>query len=97
MTTDEDKTLVRQWFAEIDKGAQAGFDRFLAADYVDHTPPPIPVTSASRLIRPRRFNSSTRWRAYSFATRTAASGRRRAVQRPARCRPGNAPVDPLLR
>jgi predicted ester cyclase len=48
MTTDDHKALVRQWFAEIDKGAQADFDRFLAADYVDHTPPPVPVTATVR-------------------------------------------------
>ena len=48
MTANENKALVREWFAEIDKGAQANFDRFLAADYVDHNPPPIPVTTVAR-------------------------------------------------
>jgi predicted ester cyclase len=48
MTADENKALVREWFAEVDKGAQADFERFLAADYVDHTPPPIPVTTKAR-------------------------------------------------
>jgi predicted ester cyclase len=45
---DENKALVREWFAEIDKGTNANFDRFLAADYVDHNPPPIPVTTFAR-------------------------------------------------
>ena len=48
MTPDEKKTLVRQWFAEIDKGALADFDRFLATDYVDHNPPPVPVIAEAR-------------------------------------------------
>ena len=48
MTPDEKKTLVRQWFAEIDKGAQADFERFLATDYVDHNPPPVPVIAEAR-------------------------------------------------
>jgi len=51
MTPDENKVLVRAWFTEIDKGAQADFDRFLAANYVDHTPPPIPVITSARLKR----------------------------------------------
>ena len=45
---DDNKALVRQWFAEVDKGAQAEFDRFLAAEYVDHNPPPIPLTTSAR-------------------------------------------------
>lgn len=48
MTADENKALVCEWFTDIDKGAQADFDRFLAADYVDHTPPPVPVTTTAR-------------------------------------------------
>jgi predicted ester cyclase len=48
VTPDENKTLVRQWFAEIDKGGPAIFDRFLAPDYVDHNPPAIPVTTSAR-------------------------------------------------
>ena len=48
MTPNENKALVRQWFAEIDKGAQADFDRFLAADYIDHNPPPVAVTNSAR-------------------------------------------------
>ena len=39
---------MREWFAEIDKGAQANFERFLAADYLDHNPPPIPVATIAR-------------------------------------------------
>ena len=31
MTPDENKALVRAWFSEIDRGARADFDRFLAA------------------------------------------------------------------
>jgi predicted ester cyclase len=48
MTPDENKALVRAWFAEIDKGARADIDRFLATDYADHNPPPIPVTTSAR-------------------------------------------------
>jgi predicted ester cyclase len=44
---DDNKALVRQWFAEVDKGEHADFDRFLAPDYVDHNPPPMPVTTSS--------------------------------------------------
>ena len=47
-SAEDNKALVRQWFEEIDKGEQANFDRFLAPDYVDHNPPPMPVTTAAR-------------------------------------------------
>jgi predicted ester cyclase len=45
---DDNKALVREWFAEVDKGDQADFNRFLAAEYVDHNPPPMPVTTSAR-------------------------------------------------
>ncbi|MBV9325541.1 MAG: ester cyclase [Chloroflexi bacterium] len=45
---DDNKALVRQWFAEIDKGEHADVDRFLAPDYIDHNPPSMPVTTSAR-------------------------------------------------
>ncbi len=37
--SEENKALVRQWFAEVDKGNPAAEDTFLADDYIDHDPP----------------------------------------------------------
>jgi steroid delta-isomerase-like uncharacterized protein len=38
MSADENKALVRRWFAEIDKHNLDVIDEMLAADYVDHSP-----------------------------------------------------------
>jgi len=36
--TEENKALVRRWFAEIDRGNLGAVDELLAPDYVDHSP-----------------------------------------------------------
>ena len=47
MSTDENKALVRRWFAEIDRGNLDAIDELLAPDYVDHNPA-IPGLPAGR-------------------------------------------------
>jgi predicted ester cyclase len=42
MSATENKTLVRRWMEEIDKGDPAVVSRYIASDYVDHNPPPFP-------------------------------------------------------
>jgi predicted ester cyclase len=37
--SDENKALVRRWFAEIDKGNEQIVDELVAIDYIDHNPP----------------------------------------------------------
>jgi predicted ester cyclase len=39
---DENKALVRRFYAEIDAGNLAAMDDLVAPDFVDHDPPPIP-------------------------------------------------------
>jgi steroid delta-isomerase-like uncharacterized protein len=39
MSAEENKALVRRWFAELDKGNFAIIDELLPEDYVDHNPP----------------------------------------------------------
>ena len=39
MSAEENKALVRRWFAEIDRGNLAVIGEILAEDYVDHNPP----------------------------------------------------------
>ena len=58
MSTEENKALVRRWFAEIDRGNIDAVDELLAADYVDHNPaiPGLPsgregVRRANRLLQ----------------------------------------------
>jgi len=38
-STEENKALVRRWFAEADKGNLAIIDELCAPDYIDHNPP----------------------------------------------------------
>jgi ketosteroid isomerase-like protein len=42
MTIDENKALVRRFYAEIDAGNIDAMDELVAEDYVDHNPPPFP-------------------------------------------------------
>ena len=42
MTAEENKALVRRFYAEIDKGNLQAMDELVAEDYVDHNPPPFP-------------------------------------------------------
>jgi len=37
--SEENKALVRRWFAEIDKGNEQIVDELIAVDYIDHYPP----------------------------------------------------------
>lgn len=43
MSTEENKALVRRFYAEIDKGNLEAMDELVADDYIDHSPPPFPV------------------------------------------------------
>lgn len=42
---DDNKALVRKFYAEIDAGNLAAMDQLVAPDFVDHDPPPIPGLS----------------------------------------------------
>jgi predicted ester cyclase len=42
MTTEENKALVRRFYAEIDAGNIDAMDELVAEDYMDHNPPPFP-------------------------------------------------------
>ena len=42
MSPEENKALVRRFYAEIDKGNLAAMDELVAEDYLDHNPPPFP-------------------------------------------------------
>jgi predicted ester cyclase len=42
MSAEENKRLVRRFYEEIDKGNLDVIDELVAADYVDHNPPPFP-------------------------------------------------------
>ncbi len=42
MTAEQNKALVRQFYAEIDAGNDDAIDELVAADYVDHHPAPFP-------------------------------------------------------
>jgi steroid delta-isomerase-like uncharacterized protein len=37
--SEENKALVRRWFAEVDKGNEQIVDELIAVDYIDHNPP----------------------------------------------------------
>lgn len=37
--SEENKALVRRWFAELDKGNEHIVDDLVAVDYIDHNPP----------------------------------------------------------
>ena len=37
--SEENKALVRRWFAEIDKGNEHIVDELVVIDYIDHNPP----------------------------------------------------------
>jgi predicted ester cyclase len=39
--SEENKALVRRFYAEIDKGNVGALDELVAEDYVDHSPPPF--------------------------------------------------------
>ena len=39
MSLEDNKAIVRRWFAETDKGNDAIIDELCAPDYIDHSPP----------------------------------------------------------
>ena len=44
MSTEENKALVRRFYQEIDNGNLEAMDELVAEDYIDHSPPPFPVS-----------------------------------------------------
>jgi len=48
MSIEENKTLVRRFYEEIDKGNLEAMDEMVAADYIDHNPPPFPGLGPGR-------------------------------------------------
>jgi predicted ester cyclase len=48
MTTEENKALVRRFYAEMDAGNIDAMDELVAEDCVDHNPPPFPGLPAGR-------------------------------------------------
>jgi steroid delta-isomerase-like uncharacterized protein len=51
MSTEENKALVRRWFAETDKGNLTIIDELCAPDYVDHSPPLPNMPEGSEGVR----------------------------------------------
>ncbi|MFF7249075.1 ester cyclase [Embleya sp. NPDC008237] len=48
MSSEENKRLVRRFYAEIDKGNIEAMDDLVAEDYQDHSPPPFPGLGSGR-------------------------------------------------
>ena len=48
MSPEQNKALVRRFYAEIDKGNLDAMDEMVAEDYIDHNPPPFPGLSPGR-------------------------------------------------
>ena len=48
MSPEENKALVRRFYAEIDKGNLEAMDELVAEDYLDHNPPPFPGLAPGR-------------------------------------------------
>ncbi|MEV4166121.1 ester cyclase [Nonomuraea dietziae] len=48
MSTEENKALVRRYYAEIDRGNIDALDELVAEDYLDHSPPPFPGFAPGR-------------------------------------------------
>ena len=48
MSAEENKALVRRFYAEIDKGNIDILDELVAEDYLDHNPPPFPGLKPGR-------------------------------------------------
>jgi len=42
MSTEENKALVKRFYAEMDAGNVAAMDELVAENYIDHNPPPFP-------------------------------------------------------
>lgn len=52
---DENKALVRRFYAEIDKGNIDAMDELVAEDYLDHNPPPFPGLGEGREALKKAF------------------------------------------
>jgi len=48
MSAETNKALVRRFYEEIDKGNVDALDELVAADYLDHNPPPFPGLPSGR-------------------------------------------------
>src|SRR5436309_13790577 len=48
MSVEENKALVRRFYAEIDAGNIDAMDELVAEDYLDHSPPPFPGLGSGR-------------------------------------------------
>src|SRR5438105_3379161 len=48
MSAEENKTLVRRFYEEIDKGNLDTMDELVAEAYLDHNPPPFPGLAPGR-------------------------------------------------
>ena len=48
MSPEQNKALVRRFYEEIDNGNAGIIDELVAANYVDHSPPPFPGLSPGR-------------------------------------------------
>lgn len=42
MSPEENKAIVRRFYEEIDRGNLDAMDELVAADYINHSPPPFP-------------------------------------------------------
>ena len=51
MSLEENKAIVRRWFAETDKGNDAVVEELCAPDYVDHNPPVPGVPAGNAGVR----------------------------------------------
>jgi steroid delta-isomerase-like uncharacterized protein len=51
MSPEENKAIVRRWFAEIDKGNPVIVEELCAPDYVDHNPPVPGVAAGNQGVR----------------------------------------------
>src|ERR1700759_2941161 len=52
---EQNKQLVRRFYAEIDKGNIDAMDELVAEDYVDHNPPPFPNLGTGREALKKAF------------------------------------------
>src|SRR6476619_1828388 len=48
MSAEENKALVRRFYAAIDRGDLDAMDELVAEDYIDHNPPPFPGLGPGR-------------------------------------------------
>jgi ketosteroid isomerase-like protein len=48
MSIESNKSLVRRFYEEIDKGNLDAMDELVAVDYLDHAPPPFPGLAPGR-------------------------------------------------